>query len=533
MKQLPTGLQEFEYIRRAGALYVDKTDMIHKIVSDARKQFFISRPRRFGKTLMCWTLNALFSGKRELFEGLAISKTDWAWESHPVIHLDISKVETDGGVDTVRKTLAEQTERIAQRYEIDVSGAATPGGMLETIITEATKKYGKPAVVIVDEYDSPFVAFYNDPPMADEVRKVLKSYYNRLKSNEPNMRFLFMTGIAKFTKAGVFSTLNNLNDLSMEKPFGTMFGYTKCELVDCFAEHLAATAQELSVSVDVLVDKMERHYNGFCFDGIHKVYSPFSVLNFLQSGEFDNYWMESANPRIIIDYMKGRNLTVEQFRGMPVARDFVRQPGEMETTPPEGFLYQAGYLTIRERIDNDFILDYPNAEVLNSMSRLVAQNMVNSDSGDFMDFRTSLISALEDRDCELLVETVNRLLASIPYDDYINAAKQGLRISKKKITTQEWLYRSTILAFLRGCGILVFGEMHNSQGRSDMVVACRGTTWIIEIKVANNSEECRAKAEEAMAQINGNQYASQYKNAKKTGMAIDNETRQVGEWVDS
>jgi hypothetical protein len=203
----------------------------------------------------------------------------------------------------------------------------------------------------------------------------------------------------------------------------------------------------------------------------------------------------------------------------------------METTPPEGFLYQAGYLTLRERIGDEFILDYPNAEVLNSMSMLVSKNIVEGRGEDFMDFRTPLLNALEDGDGELLVETVNRLLASIPYDDYANAARQGRRISRKKLTAQEWLYRSTILAFLRGCGILVFGEMHNNQGRSDMVVTCRGATWIIEIKVAAAGEDCRVKAEEAMAQINDNQYAGLYQNAKKIGIAIDDNTRQIGEWV--
>ncbi|MCL2218730.1 MAG: AAA family ATPase, partial [Chitinispirillia bacterium] len=214
MKELPTGLQEFEHIRRADALYVDKTAMIHKLVSGARKQFFLSRPRRFGKTLTCWTLDALFSGKRELFEGLAISKTDWAWESFPVIHLDMSMVRTSDGVGGVKESLAIQTMEVAGKHGIAVDQNMAPGDMLRKIIIGAAEKHGKPAVVIVDEYDKPFLDFYNQPPMAGDVRKVMRDYYIQLKANESNIRFLFMTGISKFTKAGVFSTLNNLNDLS-------------------------------------------------------------------------------------------------------------------------------------------------------------------------------------------------------------------------------------------------------------------------------------------------------------------------------
>ena len=529
MKQLPTGLQEFEYIRKNGALYVDKTDMIHKIVSEAKKQYFISRPRRFGKSLLCWTLNALFSGKRELFEGLAISKTDWEWESYPVIHLDMSMVDTSCGTDGIRKSLVEQTEDAARKYETDLRGATTPGGMLARTIVGVSEKYGKPAVVIVDEYDKPFLDFYNKPPMAQEVRDIMRGYYTRLKANEPHIRFLFLTGISKFTKAGVFSTLNNLNDLSLNEKFGTLLGYTEEELTEYFSEHLEAGAKKLNIPVDGLVDKMRAFYNGFCFDGEQKVYCPFSILNFFDRYKFLNYWMDSANPKIISDYMKDRQLTVEQFRGLQVSWDFAMRPGEIETAPPESFLYQAGYLTLREGVTDDFSLDYPNTEVLNSMSTLVYNNMTQS-NGEYVDLRTPLLQALTNGNCELLIETLNRLLAGIPYDDYDNAAKQGIRLSMEKITTQEWLYRSTILAFLRGCNVLTLGEMHSNKGRSDLLVTHKGIPWVIEIKVAKN-DDCAAKAQEAMKQINDNQYADPYKNARKVAIAIDDKTRQIGEWI--
>jgi hypothetical protein len=531
MKELPTGLQVFENIRKKDALYVDKTDMIYNIVSSARMQYFISRPRRFGKSLLCWTLDALFSGKRELFDGLAIAKTDWKWESYPVIHLDMSKVETYCGTEGVIKSLVWQTGQIARDFGIDLGGETLPGIMLEKILIDASQKHGKPVVVIVDEYDKPFLDFYNKPPMAQEVRDIMRSYYTRFKANEPHIRFLFLTGISKFTKAGVFSTLNNLNDLSLDEEFGTLLGYTEEELTGYFDEYLEGGAAKLKISVSELVEQMKDYYNGFCFDGVHRVYSPFSVLNFFRGYRFLNYWMDSANPKIIADYMKDRRLTVEQFRELQVSWDFVLRPGEIETAPPESFLYQAGYLTLREGVTDDYSLDYPNTEVLNSMSELVYKNMLNT-GGDFVDLRSPLLRALAGGDSELLIETLDRLLASIPYDDYDGAAKQAIELSGLRITTQEWLYRSTILAFFQGCGVLAFGEMHSNKGRSDLLVTHKGVPWVIEIKVAKNDDSA-AKAEEAMKQIKDNQYADPYANAKKIAIAIDDKTRQIGKWIES
>jgi hypothetical protein len=529
MKELPTGLQVFEKIRTSGAIYVDKTDMIHKIVSSAKMQFFISRPRRFGKTLLCWTLNALFSGKRELFEGLAISKTDWTWESYPVIHLDMSKVETDCGVDGVRETLIRQLKKIAAGFELDTGGLTTPGSILDEIIVEVSNKPGKPAAVIIDEYDSPFVEFFNKPAMAEEIRGIMRGCYSQLKANEPHLRFLFLTGISKFTKTGVFSKLNNLNDLSMDEEFGTLLGYTEEELHEYFTEHIETVAKKRKVPVDELVELVRHNYNGFCFDGIRKVYCPFSILNFLQSGEFANFWMESGSTRLIAEYMKNRSLTVEQFRGMKVSLKFARDPGDIETSPPESFLYQAGYLTLRDRIGEVFSLDYPNTEVLEAMSELVYKNMINH-GGDFIDLRTPLLHALYEGKTELIIHTLNRLLAGIPYDDYVKSAEQAALYSPVKITTQEWLYRSTILAFLRGCGVLTFGEMHTNQGRSDLLVIFNGIPWIIEIKITRDND-CAAKAQEAMAQINSRQYDGPYANAKKLAIAIDEGKRVIGEWI--
>jgi len=529
MKKLPVGKQIFERLITGGYHYVDKTRYIYDLIASGIDQFFLSRPRRFGKTLMCWTLDALFSGKRELFEGLAVSKTDWEWESYPVLHLDMSNVDTAHGIEGVDESLRQYTKEFAREYGIDVSDITLPGGMLRRIITNLSETRGKPVVVIVDEYDKPFLEFYNDPQTAQKVRDIMRSYYTTFKANEQNMRYLFMTGISKFAKMGVFSTLNQLTDISLKEEFAALLGYTEEELVENFSGHLESGAKKLNCTVDGLVEKMRLYYNGFCFDGIQKVYNPFSTLNFLTDFKFMNYWMESASPKIIADYMKDRNLTVEQFRGMQVSRSFVNSPGEMETAPPEGFLYQSGYLTLREGESDDFSLDYPNTEVLEAMSRLVYTNIMRhrGDGGDW-DISAPFMKALMDENCELMIKMLNRLLASIPYDDYAKAAQSSIELSG--LPAGEWLYRSTILAFLRGCGVLAIGEMHTGKGRSDLLLCHRGTAWVIEIKVAYNNDG-KAKAQEALEQINAKQYADPFKTAKKVGIAIDDGARQINDWV--
>jgi len=314
--------------------------------------------------------------------------------------------------------------------------------------------------------------------------------------------------------------------------YGALLGYTEKELVDYFGEYLDAGAKKLNMTVDELVNKMRDYYNGFCFDGESRVYCPFSILNFFDNYNFFNYWMESASPKIIADYLKDRRLTVEQFRGFQVSKSFAYSPGEIETAPPESFLYQAGYLTLRDGVSGDFSLDYPNTEVLNSMSELVYKNMLQSGGGEYIDLCAPLQRALYIGDSKLLVNTLDRLLASIPYDDYTNAAKQAISLSDVEITTQEWLYRSTILAFLRGCNVMSFAETHSNKGRSDLLLTHKGIPWVIEIKVARNND-CAAKAQEAMKQIKDNQYADPYTNAKKIAIAINDETRQIGEWIEA
>ena len=526
--KLPIGIQTFEKLREGDYVYVDKTKYLVDLI-DNGSVYFLARPRRFGKSLTISTFDALFSGKKELFKGLYaeefLNRPDF--KPNPVIRLDMSQTTTDCGIDTMRESIKLITLRIAENLGVEIQGNIPIGNLLDELIINVSKKYASKVVVLIDEYDKPYTDFMTDSDMAEKVRDVLRNFYIRIKANDEYIRFAFLTGISKFAKFGVFSTLNNLNDISLQEKNGNICGYTENEIINYFPDYLEETANEMQITTEDLIVKMRNYYNGFSFDISAKarLYNPFSTLLFLDNKEFLNYWIDSGKPKFIAEYMKNRNLTVEQFRNYPVSRDFVKSPGDVDSTLPEGFLYQSGYLTLRPGVLDDLSLDYPNTEVLNSMSKLLAQNILPEDEYNY--FRNDLLTALIYEDVEKLINVLNSLLASIPYDDFSAAARRSISDNNYKIKPQEWLYRSTILAFLRGCGVTVVAEMHTNLGRADLVVSHKGKTWVIEIKVAYEGESPEEKAEEAIRQITDKNYAKPYPGAISVGLAIDDSQRQI------
>ena len=524
--KLPIGIQTFETIRTEGYIYVDKTQHLVNLINTG-KIYFLARPRRFGKSLTVSTFDALFSGNKELFKGLYaeefLNRSDF--EPSPVISLNMSSITTNQGIDMMELSIRRLTEDAANKLNVKVPKQMPSGDILSRLIINTAKKYNQKVVILLDEYDNPYTDFVNDSDMAEKVRNVLRNYYVQIKANDEYIRFTFITGISKFAKFGVFSTLNTPLDISMNPKYAEICGLTEDEIKLYFPDYLEETAKYMQLTTEELISKMRNYYNGFSFDSHAKarLYNPYSTLTFFAQKKFSNYWIQSGRTKMIADYMKNRNLTVEQFRSFPVSVDFVESPGDLDSTPPEGFLYQGGYLTLRPGTTNDFSLDYPNTEVLNSMSQLLVQNIVTENAYNY--FQNDLFAALFYKDIEKFVETINRLLASIPYDDFAGAAKQNMY----KFPAQEWLYRSTIFALMRGCGIVVHAEMHVNLGRSDLVVFHKGNTWVIELKVAYAGESPAQKAEEALQQIMDKNYAKQYPDSVCIGLAIDDAVRQITE----
>ena len=525
--KLPIGIQTFEEIRKDGYTYVDKTKYLVNLI-DSGKIYFLARPRRFGKSLTVTTLDALFSGRKDLFEGLYaeefLNRPDF--QPSPVIRLDMSKIATEKGIEGMEESMLMITKDAADQLGVKLSNAKIGGNLLNELIKKAAKKYNQKVVILLDEYDKPYTDFMFDHEMAEKVRNVLRSYYVQVKANDEYVRFTFITGISKFAKVGVFSTLNTPRDISLSREYAEICGYTEEEIIRYFPDYLEETASEMQITTDELINQMRYYYNGFSFDREvkTKLYNPYSTLTFFAERCFLNYWIDTGQPKFIGDYLKTQKLTIEQFRHYPVSIDFAKSPGDVDTTPPEGFLYQCGYLVLRSDDENQLYLDYPNTEVLNSMSKLVTQNILDRHINNI---QADLFASLKYNDVDKLVEFLNTLLASIPYDDFSGAAKQNVYHNGYKFPAQEWLFRSSIFCYMRGCGLVVEAEMHSHLGRPDLVISYQRKTWVIEIKVAYEGQSPQAKAEEAYRQIVENQYTKPYQNVTSIGLGIDDAERQI------
>ena len=526
--KLPTGIQTFEKLRKKHCVYVDKTKYFVDLI-DRFDICFFARPRRFGKSLTVTTFEALFSGKKELFTGLYaeefLNRPDF--ESSPVIRLDMSSVTTDAGIDTLKDSIKQLVLEVADKLNIELPQKDLPeGDLLRKLIINTANKYERKVVILLDEYDKPYTDFVNDTDMAEKVRNVLRSFYIQIKSNDEYIRFTFITGISKFAKFGVFSTLNTPKDISLMPEYAAMCGYTEEEIIRYFPDYLEDTAKYMRITTDELIEKMRRYYNGFsfAFDTSVCLYNPYSTLSFFEDKEFLNYWIDTGKPKFIAEYMKNRHLTVEQFQNLSISKDFARSPGDVDSAPPEGFLYQSGYLTLRPGNRDELSLDYPNTEVLNSMSSLLAQNIL---AKDMTNIRRNLFTALDENNIDNLVEQLNRLLASIPYDDYSDAAQDSVRNKGYHFSALECIYRSSIFCYMQGCGVVIQAEMHNHLGRPDLVITYKGKIWVIEIKVAFEGQSAASKADEGMKQIIKQQYAKPYPNALCISLGIDDSQRQI------
>ena len=523
MQKLPIGIQIFEKIRTNNYLYVDKTEHLVGLIENG-ECYFLSRPRRFGKSLTLSTLEAMFEGKSELFKGLYAE--EWVKEQaknpNPVIKLDMSNLGAYEDKKELNQSIINYLVRYyIKKYELDISAQDTSGDVFLDVISELYKKFGS-VVVLIDEYDKPITDNINNLEKAGEIRETLHSFYSVLKGC-PYLKFVMVTGVSKFSKVGVFSGLNNLKDISFAKKYSDIVGYTQKELEDNFFDWIKIASEELSMSEDELLIKIKRNYDGFSFDGKTRVYNPFSILNFFSDQEFNNYWYTSATPSFLVNYLKMHQIDdIEEFRHLEVPLDFADER-EIEKATPESFLYQAGYLTIEKKERKDekitLTLDYPNEEVRKSISRLFLKDIYKIRKyiplGDLL---WDAIKALNEGNIEKIVEIFNNALNKmIPYNDF----------PKNK---NEYWYRSLFVMLLRGgAGVTSFQESYSKDGRSDLVIPFDDKIIIIEFKFAQNSKEVDKKRLEGQEQVK--RYAESYQNEGKKIITLvlvaDDEKRQI------
>jgi hypothetical protein len=465
------------------------------------KPYFLSRPRRFGKSLLVSTLDCLFSARKDLFEGLYIYD-QWDWtRKHPVIRFDFGGINYQTAED-LKKDLIDKIDKYARQYGLTLSRQGS--GRFAELIEELHGKIGEQVVVLVDEYDKPIIDNLSDLAFADTIRKTLHDFYQVLKASDDHLRLIFLTGVSKFSKVSIFSGLNNLMDLTLDPRFSTICGYTQPELEACFAAYLDDFAQELNTTVPELLDKIKFNYNGYSWDGINSVYNPFSTLQLLAKKQFTDYWFESGTPTFLVDLIKTRN-DVQS----------VMEPFEMTSNNFDAFeianidikllLFQTGYLTIKSVQQNPFsgrpeyVLALPNEEVRSGlMTHLLATFSAHTVSETFT-FQQQMMKQLLSGDTSAFDRNLKALIANIPYQLHV---------------PEEKYYHSLFLLWLNMLGFKVDAEVSTNIGRIDAVWTWKERVVIAEVKYAREGNP-EALLAEAFAQIREKKYSERYSGQNK------------------
>ncbi|MBM7558620.1 ATP-binding protein [Marinitoga litoralis] len=510
MKKLPIGIQDYKEIIEGNYIYVDKTKYIFDLI-DNGKYYFLSRPRRFGKSLTISTLYYIFKGEKELFKDTYIYDK-WEFKEYPIIKLDMSdNVLKD--LESFLKSLDNNIEKIYREYGItsDIDDVSMKFGNL---IESLNKKYNEKVVILIDEYESPILEHINNKKEAEKIRGYLREFYKKVKTKDEYIKFVFITGIMKFTKTGVFSALNNLNDISLDNDYSQMLGYTQEELEYYFNEHIEETAKEMGISKEELLKEIKTYYNGFSFDGEHFVYNPFSILKFFQKKKFQNYWFESGSPSFIYEYVKGRKIEYEDLVKYTVnSLDFTTR--EIEEANANIFFVQAGYLTFKGKekygLEEEYILDYPNLEVKNSFSKLILEANYNLENDKLKELNKTIWKLLSKNKIDELIEEIKRIISAIPYNLHQN---------------RESYYHSLIYTILASAGLNVTAEELTNLGKIDLVLEHNDKIYLFEIKLDKS-------AKEAIEQIKEKIYYEKYKNNEVyiIGINIDSEKRNIDEYI--
>jgi len=392
--------------------------------------------------------------------------------------------------------------------------------MFSDLLEKVGKK--KRAVVLIDEYDKPILDHLDDVEMAEKIRKKLRLFYSSLKDADPYLDFVFITGITKFTKVGVFSTLNNLDDISTWDDVSQMLGYTQEELERDFQPYMKECESSIGMTQQELLESIKEYYNGFSFDGKHFVYNPFSILNFLNKKQFKNYWVESGSPSFIIKYAERHDLNPDQWLGKFVEEDIL-STYEIEEAPPVSFLIQAGYLTFKEyKKGEGYLIDYPNKEVRDSFSKLLMVSEYNKDIQEANAIRENILKSLKQKDFELLFRQMQRTFSNIPYTLFEPRKKDTMEETEPEyIQRLEGFYHSVILTMLWAAGINVRAEELTALGRSDLIMEYENDVYIIELK--------KQSPEVSLRQIKNKHYGMKYgnRNLYLVGIEIDDEIRNV------
>jgi len=514
MKKLSVDVSNFRTMIEGNYLYVDKTQIIYDLLQ-LKRLFFLSRPRRFGKSLLISTLFELFSGNKELFKDTWIGKSDYQWQEHPVIYFDFSELAVETSTE-FKIDLIGALENSAQSYAVDISHASSVQAKLLTLVRSLSKK--NKVVILIDEYDAPLLHNLDNLEVARAIQKLLSRFFATIKSldGKGHVRAVFITGITKFSKTSIFSGMNNLNDLTMKPEAASLLGYTKDELEECFEEYIKEFAQQKKLTVNALRKEIQNYYNGYRFSEQElKVYNPYSVIHSLDNKNFANYWFETGTPSFLIPLVKKQFNKIKNLETIELSSAALGT-FDLESIHILPILFQAGYLTIHDFDEKTrkYLLGFPNVEVRDSFYKYLVVALTQSSVTDVERALDDFNQALAKNDIELFCTTLTSLLASIPYQLHV---------------AQEAYYHSLLHFLTTLLGIESDSEVSSSRGRIDLVIKTKKRIFIFEFKFKSTPAK-------ALAQIVKNKYYEKYLRFKKpitlVGLAFNVKRKMLAlDWV--
>ena len=513
LKKCPIGIQTFEEIINKGYLYIDKTEYVYRMAHGASKYCFLSRPRRFGKSLLTSTLHSYFAGKKDLFRGLAIEKLETEWTEYPVLHFDMSLAK-HVDKDTLESMLSFQLSGYEQIYG-KAEEAVKLNDRMTSLIMRANEQTGRQVVVLIDEYDAPLLDVMHEETDLPVLRNVMRNFYSPLKACDPYLRFVFLTGITKFSQLSIFSELNNILNISMLKPYAAICGITQEEMQEQMTAYIERLAVSQEMSKEETLQKLKEKYDGYHFTWPSPdIYNPFSLLNAFADGRLDSYWFGSGTPTYLIEMLNKFGVLPSRIGGNEaVAADFDAPTERMQSITP--LLYQSGYVTIKgyDEMFQIYTLDIPNAEVRIGLMRSLIPYYVTRDTQTTNTTVVNLARALVRGDMDGMLRLLQTFLSTVPYCDR---------------TDYEGHYQQMLYVIFSLLGAYVDVEVRTPMGRVDMVMRTATTLYVVELKL-NQS------AEAAMQQIDLKNYPERFAlcglPVVKVGINFDMERHTLKDWV--
>ena len=512
MKNLPIGDHTFESLITGNSLYIDKTEYIHNLLQPAKGVYFLSRPRRFGKSLLVSTLAALFEGKRELFDGLWIAEqSDYGFEPHPVFQIDMSRERITDAL-SLEKHIMRVTAEMAEKYQVSLSYDTYTSRFTELLRKLSAQNK---VVVLVDEYDKPILDNLQSSTR-DEVKEALRGFYATIKASDPYLRFVLLTGVTKFAKISVFSGLNNLLDISLDKRYAEMLGITQAELEHYFADRIEQLAGQMNITPDALLAQIGQWYNGYRFSTKDVyVYNPFSTLLLFEQQEFKFHWFETGTPTFLIDLIKRNPARWSQIYQPQLVSERAFSTYDIENLDSLPLMFQTGYLTIKDVVQEGgkllYKLDYPNFEVRDSFLAEVLDSFAGMEAGESYIYR--MANQLQAGEIDPVMETMQVFFANVSYDLHLNYEKY---------------YQTIFFVIFELLKFKVQAEVTTNRGRIDVAVEVERFIYLFEFKLSGTKEE-------ALQQIKDKQYYQKYLDRGKdiilVGAAFDPQQGNIEEWV--